>query len=147
MKNARHHRRQRGISGMLVIAALVLFGGMAVYGVSTVTSVHTQFAQEVASARAMQAAQAGLDWARYQVKIPVAANCPASQTLVLPSTLAMYQVTVTCTSSALLTDGAATFRMYQLTATACNIPGAGGCPNAAGGNDYVEKQVSTWVQR
>jgi len=143
---ARPPRRQRGLSGMLVIAALVLFGGMAVYGVSMVTSVHTGFAQEVAVARATQAAQAGLDWARYRVLVPVAPVCTASQTVTLPSTLALYRVTVTCSATA-FTDAGAPVNIYQLTATACNIPGPAGCPNAAGGTDYVEKQLSAWVQR
>lgn len=128
---------------MLVMAALVLMGVLSAYGVSLVTSVHTAFAQELSVARAAQAAEAGLEWARFQVTRPVVANCPATQTLTLPSTLSGYRATVTCALTGTHTEGITTVRTYYVTATGCN---AAACPGAVNG-DYVQRQAVGWVQR
>jgi MSHA biogenesis protein MshP len=134
---------QAGVSGMLVMAALVLMGALSAYGVSLVTSVHTAFAQELSVARAAQAAEAGLEWARFRITRTPVAICPASQNLVLPATLSNYRATVTCTLTGTHTEGAATVRTYFVTSTGCN---AAACPGAVNG-DYVQRQVSGWVQR
>ena len=125
------------------MAALVLLGSLSAYGVSLVTSVHTSFAQELSVARAAQAADAGLEWARYQITRPATPLCPALQTLSLPSTLSNYRVSVRCTATGTHTEGAVTVRTYRITATACN---AGACPGAVNA-DYVERQVQGWAQR
>ncbi|KNZ33502.1 MAG: hypothetical protein AD742_06325 [Methylibium sp. NZG] len=137
------HRRQTGASGMLVMAALVMMGVLSAYGVSLVTSVHTAFSQELSAARAAQAAEAGLEWARFQITRTSAPVCPASQTLVLPATLAGYRTTVTCVLTGTHTEGAATVRSYSISATGCN---AAACPGGVNG-DYVERRVSAWVTR
>ncbi len=144
----RHHRASRrraqaGVSGMLVMAALVLMGVLSAYGVSLVTSVHTAFAQELSVARAAQAAEAGLEWARFQITRTPVAVCPATQTLALPATLSGYRTTVTCALSGTHTVGGTTIRTYSVSATGCN---AAACPAAVNG-DYVERRVSGWVQR
>lgn len=136
-------RAQAGVSGMLVMAALVLMGMLSAYGVSLVTSVHTAFAQELSVARAAQAAEAGLEWARFQITRTAVAVCPATQTLALPATLSGYRATVTCTLTGTHAEGAATIRTYWLSATGCN---AAACPGAVN-VDYVERRVSGWVQR
>lgn len=136
-------RRQAGMSGVLVMAALVLLGSLSAYGVSLVTSVHTSFAQELSVARAAQAAEAGLEWARFQITRPPTPQCAASQTLTLPATLANYRVTVRCTATGSHTEGAATVRTYLLTATGCN---AAACPGGVNA-DYVERQVQGWALR
>lgn len=136
-------RAQAGVSGMLVMAALVLMGLLSAYGVSLVTSVHTAFAQELSVARAAQAAEAGLEWARFRITRTPLTICPATQTLALPATLSGYRATVTCTLTGTHTEGAATLRTYLVTSTGCN---AAACPGAVNG-DYVQRQVSAWVQR
>lgn len=128
---------------MLVMAALVLMGTLSAYGVSLVSSVHTAFAQELSVARAAQAAEAGLEWARYRITQTPAAICPASQTLVLPASLAGYRATVNCSLTGSHTEGAATVRTYRITATGCN---AAACPGAVN-SDYVQRQLVGWVQR
>ncbi len=143
MRCQRSRNRQAGVSGMLVMAALVLMGGLAAYGVSLLSSVHGRFAQELSVARAAQAAEAGLEWARYQLTQAPAPVCPAAQTLVLPATLASYRVTVRCTATGSHAEGAATVRTWRVTATGCN---AAVCPGAAS-SDYVERQVQGWAQR
>ena len=138
---------QRGVSGIMVLAILVLLGGLSAYAVGLVTSVHSGYAAELSHARATQAAEAGLDWGRYRVSVPAVANCAAAQNLTLPSTLAPYRVTVRCTASALLTEGGVPLRVYRITATACNLPAAGACPNATASADYVERLLSAQVVR
>lgn len=135
--------RQVGLSGMLVMAALVLMGSLSAYGVSLVTSVHSRFAQELSVARATQAAEAGMEWARFQLTQPAAPVCPALQTLNLPSTLAAYRVTVRCTATGTHTEGAGGVRTWRITATGCNAVACPGALNA----DYVERQLQAWVQR
>lgn len=139
----RPRRRQAGLSGMLVMAALVLMGGLSAYGVSLVTSVHSRFAQELSVARAAQAAEAGMEWARFQLTQPATPLCPATQTLALPSTLSSYRVTVRCVATGTHTEGAATVNTWRVTAIGCN---AAACPGALNG-DYVERQLQAWVQR
>lgn len=134
---------QRGVSGVLVIAALVLLGSLSAFGVSLVGGIHSSLAQEISLARADQAAQAGLEWARFQITRTPVAVCPALQTLVLPATLANHRATVRCTLSGTHTEAAATRRTYRVTVTACN---AALCPGVANG-DYVERQLVAWVIR
>jgi MSHA biogenesis protein MshP len=128
---------------MLVMAALVLMGGLSAYGVSLVSSVHSRFAQELSVARAAQAAEAGLEWARFQLTQPATPLCPAAQTLALPSTLSGYRVTLRCIATGAHAEGATTVNTWRITATGCN---AAACPGAPNG-DYVERQLQAWVQR
>jgi MSHA biogenesis protein MshP len=144
------NKQQRGFSGVLVIVALVLITSLVGFGVTMLSAVQGGYSQELSSVRATQAARAGLDWARYQVLRPAAANCPALQNVAMPASLAPFTVTVSCTASGPYTEGAASVRIYQLSVTACLLPG--GSPNctavpAVVGSDYVEKTLSTWVER
>jgi MSHA biogenesis protein MshP len=148
----RPHRRsrshQRGLSGLLVLAVLVLLASVSAYAVGLVTSVHSGYARELSHSRASQAAQAGLDWGRYRVLAGAAPLCTAAQNITtLPGTLQPYTVTVRCTTTGPYTETGAPVRAYRLLATACNQPLAGQCPNAAAGADYVENTVSTLLTR
>ncbi len=142
----RHTSRRRdaaGLSGVLVLAALVLMASLSAFGVTLVTSVHTSFAQELSVARAAQAAEAGLERARFNLTRTPVPICPAVQTLAMPGTLAGYSSTVNCTLTGTHVEGGATVRTYSVSATGCNAPA---CP-AAPGSDYVERRASDWVQR
>jgi MSHA biogenesis protein MshP len=131
---------------MLVIVVLVLLAGLSTYTVGLMTSVHSDFAAEVNHARATRAAEAGLDWARYRLVQQGALCPPASQNVALPGTLATYTVTVTCAAAGV--EGGAGPTVYRLTATACNVPLGGSCPNtAAASANYVERQVSAIAER
>ncbi len=146
---------QRGFSGVLAVIALVLMASLAAFGMTLMTSMHSTYAQEVTLARATLAAEAGLDWARYRIKINN--NCAALQNLALPNTLALYRVTVRCNrvspAPANSFPEAGTVptppQYYSVTADACIAPAAGAnCP-APGpfGPDYVIKTLTTWVER
>lgn len=141
-------RSQRGLSALLIIAVLVLLGGLTTYAVGLVTSVHSGYAREMLFARADQAAQAGLDWGQFRVRALPAATCTAAQSITtLPGTLQAYTVTVRCVATGPYAEGAASRRSYRISATACNQPLAGACPNTVAGADYVERTVSTLLTR
>ncbi|RZI86804.1 MAG: hypothetical protein EOP38_00465 [Rubrivivax sp.] len=140
---------QRGFSGVLVIVALVLISSLVAFGITLMTSVQSGYSQELSSARVKQAAEAGLDWGRYQLKRLPVANCPAvGVNVALPASMAPYTVTVVCTSNGLAyADGGTAVSIYTLTATACRLPqGALSCPANTDSPDYVEKTLTTWVE-
>jgi MSHA biogenesis protein MshP len=126
----------------------VLLGGLTTYAVGLVTSAHSGYARELAASRADQAAQAGLDWGQYRVRALPAPTCTAVQSITtLPGALQPYTVTVRCVATGPYTEGAATPRAYRLTATACNRPLAGACPNTVASADYVERTLTTLIVR
>jgi MSHA biogenesis protein MshP len=109
---------------------------------------------DLGSARALQAARAGVEWGAYTVlRTPADAfvtGCQAgaaTKTLTFAGTnLNEYTTTLTCTSSGSLAEGADTVRVYLLIANACNSPLAGACPNAGTtAATYVEREVSATV--
>ena len=145
---------QQGFSGVLALIALVILASLTAFGVTLMTSMHSSYAQEVTLARATLAAEAGLDWARYRIKINNV--CTALQNLTLPGTMRLYRVTVRCTRN---TPAPATSfpetgtvpapQNYSVSADACIVPaGSANCPaTTAIGSDYVIKHLDTWVER
>lgn len=145
-------RSQRGLSGLLVIAVLVMLGGLTTYSVGLVTSVHSGYARELSHSRARQAAAAGAEWGRYRINVPAAPACAALQSInTLPGALRPYTVTVRCALVANVNEAPAPFppgiNVYQITATACNLPVGGQCPNAVATADYVEATTTARAQR
>jgi MSHA biogenesis protein MshP len=150
MKNA------RGFTLVSVVFILVVLTALGA-GLATV-SMRQQLgsAADLESARALQAARAGLEWAAFQVlrnpAPPAAAPaCPAT-TSFSPAGLSTFTVTISCTrtpGSGTVSDGSTALAFYQLVANACNAPTAGACPNsaAAPSRTYVERQVSWTLAR
>lgn len=139
--------RQRGFSVVLVLAIIVLMGGLLAYAASLASAMHSSQAQEIGAARALQAARAGLEWGRYRIRIGALPNCAAATNLALPLSSGNMPVTVRCTATGAFTEAGTPVTTYQLTSTACMPAAAGSCPNAAGGGDYVERQVSGIAER
>ena len=54
---------------------------------------------------------------------------------------------VRCTLSVATTEGGPPLNVYRVSASACNVPASGNCPNAAASADYVERVLSTIVER
>lgn len=132
----------------MVIAVLVLLGGLTAYTVGLVTSVQDSYARELSYARASQAAAAGLDWGRWRITAAALPTCAGAQTLTtLPGTLSPYAVTVRCTLSGSYQEAAATVRIYRIDSTACNLPAGGPCPNPVASGDYVQASSSAIVER
>jgi len=150
--------RQVGARGFGAIAALVVLVLLSVLGASIARLGWTQQvsgAQDLNSARAQQAANAGAEWGLYQaLKGSWSACASASQTLDLNATLGMV-VTVTCNSTVyeegqlqgptLDANGNPQYvprslRTYLIDAVACNSGTT--CPKdaLASGVAYVERR-------
>lgn len=132
--------RQAGVG---LVTAIFLLVVMSAIGVAMFTLFNVQQAStalDELGARAYQAARAGVEWGVYQQLRNN--SCVASTTFALPaaSALAGFSVTVRCT-----TYGAAPVARWVINATACNMPGAGGCPNPGNSPDYVERQLEVEI--
>lgn len=145
-------RKLRPAQGFLVIAAvflLVVLAGLVAYLTTVSTTSQAASAADFNSARAYQAARAGIEWGAYQVlRNPggtFKTNCdsaPEKFNLTFGSTLAAYTATVRCTS-ATLTEGGSPVKIYSIASNSCNEPAAGDCPNTATtSGTYVERQVT-----
>lgn len=149
-------RRSAGVALVTAIFLLVVLSGLAVAVVSLTTSQQSAAAQDEQSARAYQAARAGIEWALF-VSLRTGAGlgadtlgCQAgnSHTFGLPAqTLSAFTVTVTCTQPAPGYGAVApatdtTGGGIRIRSVACNQPGPAGCPNnAAPGPDYVQRTI------
>lgn len=142
--------------GFTMVSMLFILVALAALGVALAALSQRQqlgSAGELAAAKAYQAALAGLEWGSYQVLRPAARPaCFGTKNLTLPDQLAGYSVTISCTrtpaGNATVSDGDAVLAFYELTATACNIPSAGSCPNAASTEPtYAERQLSRTLAR
>jgi len=150
----------RGFAIISAIFILVVLAALGAFVVSISTNQQIGSALDVQGVRAYQAARAGIEWGIYRVQAapdynfsygtPVVAVgtanpndrlCPAATTTFSPPapTLAGFTVTVTCVETADASNGP---KVYTLTATACNQPAAGACPNTAPtGFNYIERRV------
>lgn len=148
MKRAASHRRQRGASSLVVVALVVILGGLTAHAVGLVTAQADSGTRALAHARATQAAEAGLDWARFRLLAVPAPVCTAAQTITtLPGSLQPYAVTVRCTAGPVVNEAGIAVRQWRVQASACSQPVGGQCPNAAPGADYVERTLDTLVVR
>lgn len=130
----------RRLRGMALVSAIFLLAalGLLAAGIAALVSFeHSESALDIQGARALRAAQAGIDWGAYRV-LQAADTCPAASwpatlaATTLPGSLAPFTVVVACTHT---THGS--IEMYRLTATAT----AGS--DAAG--DRVSRQLSVWL--
>jgi len=139
-------RRQRGFLIIAGVFLLVVLAGLVAYLMTSSTTSQAASAADLNSARAYQAARAGIEYGAYQViQLPggaFATTCnggTATQNL----TLGAFTATVTCTSAS-ITEGASTVRSYRILSNGCNEPTGGGpsCPNAATTSaTYVEREL------
>ncbi len=154
-------KRQTGFSivaAIFLLVVLALLGGFIV----SVTGMQQSSGQlDVLGVRAYQSARAGMEWGAWQVLDPnntlnagscspiVMPTCPASPTNLssLAGSLSGFTVTVTCTPTAVTTEGNRNVSMFQLVATACNQPSAGSCPAAAPTSGYVDRQVQASIAK
>ncbi|WP_338848467.1 agglutinin biogenesis protein MshP [Massilia sp. W12] len=142
MRHSGWRTQQQGFSLMvgiflILVLSLLSLGLVTVYGVQ-----QQQSSLDVQGARAYQAARAGVEWGLHRHLRGALACSGATTSFMLPagSSLSAFAVSVTCvqTPSGVVT---ATTRR-QLTAVACNQPGAGNlCPNPGRSNDYVQRKV------
>ena len=144
-------RRARGFLVIAAVFLLVILAGLIAYMTTVSTTSQAASAADANSARAYQAARAGVEWAVFHILRDPAGGtfksaCEAGSTSVnlsLDSTLATFIAKVEC-SSAGFTEGASTPRTYSITATACN---ESSCPSASTASTYVERQVSVTITK
>lgn len=138
----------RGFGAVVAIVILVLLASLAAAITRLTWTQQSNSASDLASARALQAASAGMEWGMYQALNASGSwqGCTnSSQTLDLRTSLGVW-VTVTCTANgtpyvegATTTGGDRQVRVYQIDAVACN--GATGCP------DNSRSALQTYVER
>lgn len=138
-------RRHRGLGIIGALVVLVFLAALAAAVVRLNFAEQLTSGQDLASARAAQAASSGIEWGLYQAIKGSWTTCSnAAQTLDLRADFGV-RVTVTCNSTTYSEGEVAegvpqTVRLYTLDAVACN--GAATCPDNArvGHPGYVEKK-------
>ena len=140
--------RSTGFTMMSMLFVLVALAAMGVALASLSQRQQLGAAGELAAAKAYQAALAGLEWGSFQIlpnSVPQPA-CFAARNIALPDQLSDFTVTVSCVrapAAGTVKDGDTDLAFYVLTATACNIPSGGACPNSASTEPaYAERQLS-----
>jgi MSHA biogenesis protein MshP len=126
----RRNPRIRSARGFLIIAAvflLVVLAGLVAYLMTVSTTSQTASVADLNSARAYQAARAGLEVAAFQVLR--SSTCTAAQNIAFTGNLAGYTATVTCASNA-VTEGGVSVTAYSLVSNGCNETVGGACPNS-----------------
>lgn len=139
---------QRGLSSGVLLAVIAIASALLA-GASTLTTVaHTSLAQEIGTTRVLRAAQAGVDWGRFQVLKSPAPACAATTTVTINWASGPIPVTVRCTEQLPATDENGTpVRVFQITATACTPAPTGACPDAVGNNGYLQRRLSALASR
>ncbi len=139
------HRRERGFSAILMLALIVLMGGMLGYAATVTSAMGDSAAQEISQERMRQAALAGLEWGRYRIEANPAAG---TDDLALPFTTGVVTVTVrrTLTSPSPYNEGGPV-STYVVSATACWPAPSGRCPDATPAPGYVQRVVTGIVAR
>ncbi len=133
-------RAQRGFLIIAAVFLLVVLAGLVAYLTTVSSTSQAASAADINSARAYQAARAGAEWAAFQV-LQGGGSCAPSTDKTFSGTLAPFTARVTCSSSALITEGASTtLKAYSIVSTACNEPA---CPNTTTTSaTYAERQVT-----
>lgn len=160
---------------VVAIFLLVVLAALGAFIAGITSSQQVGLAHDIQGARAYQAARYGSEWGVYQVLrgdpndaghvAAISCNTAATfcnlcrgATYAAPTTLnrtglagelATFTVTVACGSgNTSFVEGGDTVRVYQITATACNQPAGGACPNttaAVAGIGYIERRISLTV--
>lgn len=136
---------QTGFALVTAIFLLVILAGLGAAMVTISTSQHTTVAMDIQSARAYQAARAGIEWGAFQAlqaAPPAGFICPAlpsvgSHTMDFTGTpLDGFATRVTC-STTTHSEGASTVTLYTLTSTATY--------GAVATSDFVSRQLQARV--
>ena len=145
------YKRLDGFALPTAIFLMVILGLLGAFIVRINVIQTGSLSLDVAGASAYQAARAGAEWAGYQTLTPVAAPaCFATTELTFAGTaMAPFTTSITCALSTADEVGVPQ-SIYQITATACNQPGAATpkCPNANPTlSTYSERRITFVVAR
>ena len=149
MRRMRASRRHHGFLVIAAVFLLVIVAALIGYLLTISTASQASSAADANSARAYQAARAGLEWASYRVlqgsgaggtfEAQCAAGSATARNLTFGTALSGFTATVSCTGGS-LTEGAATVVAYQVVSVGCNDTT---CPNAATTSAaYVERKLT-----
>jgi MSHA biogenesis protein MshP len=115
MKSFASRRPLRGFALIPALFLIVVLGALAAVAIRVGSGQQQAVTMSLQQARALAAAQAGIEWGAYQ---SVSGGCAASTTLNLTeAALNGFTVVVTCTAVT-FANGAATSTSYVLNATA-----------------------------
>jgi MSHA biogenesis protein MshP len=126
-------QRQRGFTLVMAIFILVVLGLLGGYMVRLSGVQHATATYALQSARAYQAAKAGLGWAIAKISVAggTCADVNAQTALTLPN-LSGFTVKLTCTTTP-YTEGSFTYTIFQLNALSEF--------GAYAGSDYVSRNL------
>jgi MSHA biogenesis protein MshP len=111
-------RRQWGFALVPALFLIVVLGALAVVAIRVGTGQQQAVTMSLQQARALSAAQTGIEWAAYQALAlgGIGGNCAASTTLTLTeAALKGFSVIVTCTN---VTPPSTTIKYYVLNSAA-----------------------------
>ncbi len=145
-------KRLRGFAIVSAIFILVVLAALGAFIVNISSNQQIGSALDVQGVRAYQAARAGIEWGLFErlqdawVADPTVPTEPCSPTVTssfafpaAATTFSGFTVTVTCTASVDANNGPT---VTLITATACNQPNAGACPNTAPTSAlYIERRI------
>ncbi len=130
------------------IFILVVLSALGAFIATVSSNQQVGAALDVQGAQAYQAARAGVEWGLYQVLNATSCSAAGAEVDVSAApSLAGMTVTVKCTP--LVADEAALGALYNVTAWACNTPGAvtPRCPGLVGGLGYVERKITALAEK
>lgn len=127
-------RPDRGFAAITALFVLVVLAGLGAALVTIFGGQQRSQANDIQGMRAYQAARAGIEYGLYQAL----QNSSCGTTDFAPGDLLTgFSVHVVCTGGATTFTDAGSFKVYGVTATACN---SGACP--AGASDgYIEREL------
>ena len=133
--------RCRGFALMLAVFMIVTLAAIGVYLVTVSTGQTQAVSQDEQGVRAYQAARSGIELGAFQLlRNP---PCTPSQTLTLTQGLSGFYAEVTCVQvGSTETEGAASIKVYRVTATGCNNSP---CSPATPAPTYVERQLQLTI--
>jgi MSHA biogenesis protein MshP len=149
MRRIGAQRRQRGFLIIAGIFLLVVLAGLVAYLMTGSTTSQAASAADFNSARAFQAARAGIEWGSFQIirnsggsfaTSTCTGGAPAQVDLTFAGTaLANFTARVTCTSTVGVTEGGVPVTAYRITSNGCNLAV---CPTVTSSATYVERELS-----
>jgi len=140
-------KRQRGFGIAAAIFILLVLAVLGAFIVSVSTTQHTAAALDVQGTETYRAARSGIEWGVYKVLKDVAYVCGTNDI----GAVSGMSVTVVCNQvPTAQTDeikpGGGTVALFQVTATACNLPSGTTCPGIIANPHYVERQITVMVE-
>lgn len=148
------HKRQRGFTIVAAIFLLVVLGVLGAFIVTVSTTQHAGAALDVQGTETYRAARSGIEWGVYNVLKSTTSYVGSTDIGVVPtSTVSGMQVTVECNQvlpppDEVKPDGTTTVvNLYEVTATACNLPTGTTCPGNIANPHYVERRIKVMVEK